>query len=303
MPATWITGGSLSCGLPSAASSRSTRPSDRSIFFGCSCISRVRTRSLVVGARGSVIRRCPRRRLAGRHRRRGIQGGFACDAARAAARRMRPSVAAQFGARHDLIDHAVLEEIFGALEALGQRLADRFLDDPRAGEPDDRAGLGQDDVAEHRERRRHAAGRRIGQHDDVGQPRFLDHVGGDDRARHLHQRQDAFLHARAAGGRNDDQRRLALDGAPRRRDERLADGHPHRAAHEREIERRDDGRDAADPPLGDRERVMALPGRRRARPGFRAAVRCSACGREIAADRARPSASRPDRIRRRRTAA
>ena len=38
----------LSCGLPSAASSRSTRPSVRSIFFGCSRISRVRTRSLAV---------------------------------------------------------------------------------------------------------------------------------------------------------------------------------------------------------------------------------------------------------------
>ena len=166
----------------------------------------------------------------------------------------------QLGARHDLIDHAVLKQVFGALEPLGQRLADRFLDDARAGETDDRAGLGENDVAEHRERGRHAAGRRIGQHDDVGQPRFLDHVGGEDRARHLHQRQDALLHPRAARGRHDDQRRLALDRVPRRRDKRLADRHPHRAAHEREIERRDNRRDPADPPLGDRERVIGGSG-------------------------------------------
>ena len=44
---------------------------------------------------------------------------------------------AQLGARHDHVDHAVLEQIFGALEALRQLLADRLLDDARAGEADD----------------------------------------------------------------------------------------------------------------------------------------------------------------------
>ncbi len=38
---------------------------------------------------------------------------------------------AQVVAVHDHIDHAVLVEIFGALEALGQLLADGLLDDAR----------------------------------------------------------------------------------------------------------------------------------------------------------------------------
>ena len=49
----------------------------------------------------------------------------------------------QLFARHDHVDHAVLQQIFRALEALGQLLADGLLDDARAGEADDRAGLGQ----------------------------------------------------------------------------------------------------------------------------------------------------------------
>ncbi len=46
-------------------------------------------------------------------------------------------------ARHDHVDHAVVEQIFGALEAVGQFLADRLFDDPLAGETDQCAGLGE----------------------------------------------------------------------------------------------------------------------------------------------------------------
>ena len=56
--------------------------------------------------------------------------------------------------------HAVVEQELGGLEALGQVLADGLLDHPRAREPDHRARLGQDHVAEHREARAHAAGGR-----------------------------------------------------------------------------------------------------------------------------------------------
>src|SRR5436309_2145293 len=48
----------------------------------------------------------------------------------------------QFAAPHDLVDHAVLVEIFGALEPLRQFLADRLLDDAGAGKTDDRPRLG-----------------------------------------------------------------------------------------------------------------------------------------------------------------
>ena len=173
-----------------------------------------------------------------------------------------PQCRVQFGARHDLVDHAVLEQILGALKPVRQLFVDRLLDDPRAGKADDRAGLGERDVADHREGRRDAAGRRIGQHDDVGQPRLLDHVGGDDRARHLHQRQHALLHARAARGRNDDQRRLLQDGELGGGEHGFAGGHAHRSAHERELESGDDRRHAADPPVRDDDRVAAGAERR-----------------------------------------
>ncbi len=50
-----------------------------------------------------------------------------------------------------VVDHAVLEQILGALESLRQGLANGFLDDPRAGEPNQRARLGDGDVAQHGE--------------------------------------------------------------------------------------------------------------------------------------------------------
>ena len=49
VPATCTTGDSFSFGWPSAARSRSTRPSERSMIFGCSRLSRSRTASLAAG--------------------------------------------------------------------------------------------------------------------------------------------------------------------------------------------------------------------------------------------------------------
>ena len=76
-----------------------------------------------------------------------------------------------------------------------------------AGEADQRAGLGDLHVAEHGVGGGDAAGRRIGQHDDVGQARLAQALHGDGRARHLHQREHAFLHARAARRGEDDEGR------------------------------------------------------------------------------------------------
>ena len=56
---------------------------------------------------------------------------------------------AQLVAMHHHVDHAVLQQIFGALEAFRQLLADRLRNDARAGEADLRAGLGDLDVAQH----------------------------------------------------------------------------------------------------------------------------------------------------------
>src|SRR6185295_10367737 len=66
------------------------------------------------------------------------------------------------------------------------------------------------------------------------------HLHADGGARHLHQRQDAFLHPRAAGSREHDERRLLLERQFEPTHDRFAGGHAERAAHEIEILHRDD---------------------------------------------------------------
>ena len=56
-----------------------------------------------------------------------------------------------------------------------------------------------------------------------------------DDLRHLHERQHAFLHARAARRRDDDERILALERPLAEARDLLADDRAHRAAHEREV--------------------------------------------------------------------
>ena len=157
---------------------------------------------------------------------------------------------------HDHVDHAVLGEIFGALETFRQFLADGLLDHARAGEADQRAGLGDLHVAEHGVGRGDAAGGRIGQHDDVGLARLAQHLHRDGRARQLHQRQDAFLHARAAGGREHDERRLPAHRGLQPGDDRLARRHAERAAHEIEILHADGHHLAFEPADAELHRVL-----------------------------------------------
>src|SRR6185295_2202545 len=66
------------------------------------------------------------------------------------------------------------------------------------------------------------------------------HLHADGGARHLHQRQDAFLHPRAAGSREHDERRLLLERQFEPTHDRFAGGHAERTAHEIEILHRDD---------------------------------------------------------------
>src|SRR3989304_4820427 len=67
---------------------------------------------------------------------------------------------------NDAIDEPVLQQELTGLEALGQLDADRGLDGPRPGEPDQGLGLGKDDVAQGGEAGGHAAHGRVGQHGD-----------------------------------------------------------------------------------------------------------------------------------------
>ena len=88
----------------------------------------------------------------------------------------------QVGPLDHRVDEAVLEARLGAAEVLGQRLARRLLHDARTGEREQRVRLRDDEVAERRERRDHAAGRGMGQHGDVRHAGLAQEVDGARRS-------------------------------------------------------------------------------------------------------------------------
>src|SRR4051812_474993 len=59
------------------------------------------------------------------------------------------------GPHRDEVDHPMLDQKLGALEAFGEGLADRLLDHARTGETDQRLRLRDVQIAEHRVRRGH----------------------------------------------------------------------------------------------------------------------------------------------------
>ena len=137
---------------------------------------------------------------------------------------------------HDDVEEAVLEQELGALEAGRQRLPDGLLDDPWPGEPDQGVRLGDDHVAQHGEAGRHAAGGRVQQDRDVGQPGLAQPAQRRRGLGHLHQREDALLHARAARGGEDQRRDLPLERPLEHPGDLLAGDRAHRSAHELEHE-------------------------------------------------------------------
>ena len=89
------------------------------------------------------------------------------------------------------------------------------------------------------------------QHNNIGQSGFFQHLHSDGGAGHLHQAQDAFLHARATCGGEEHQRAFQLYRLFGRGDDGVPDIHAHRPGHKREIlPRRNDLR-AADFTGGD----------------------------------------------------
>ena len=156
---------------------------------------------------------------------------------------------------HHHVDHAMRFEIFGALKTFRQAFANCLFDHPGASKTDDRAGFGDMDIAEHGIRRRDAARRRIGQDDDIGKLGVAQTLYSDRRARHLHQREDAFLHPRSARGGEHDEWRAALDRRRHPRHDGLARRHAKRAAEKIEILHRGDYVDALQFAKGELHRV------------------------------------------------
>ncbi len=153
---------------------------------------------------------------------------------------------AQFRALDDHVDRAVFEQELGGLKIVGQFLADRLLDHAPSGETDRRARFGDDDVGLKRERRRDAAGRRIGEHGDRVAAVVAKTLQRDGGLRHLHQREHAFFHARAARRRAHDDRQLALARAFEQAREAFADDGAHRAAAKVEVHHAQRDRQIAD---------------------------------------------------------
>src|SRR3981189_3704385 len=87
-------------------------------------------------------------------------------------------ISLQVLAMNDGVEKTVLEKKFRRLKAFGKFLADGLFDDARPGETDERAGLGDVDVAEHGIARGVAAGRGIGEDGNKRQGDARRHRGG-----------------------------------------------------------------------------------------------------------------------------
>src|SRR5260370_29456476 len=98
----------------------------------------------------------------------------------------------------DGVEEAVLKQEFGALKAFGEFLANGLLDDARAGETDERAGLANVEVAEHGEAGGNATSGGIGEHGNVGQFFVVEAREGRGNFGELHEADGAFHPARAA---------------------------------------------------------------------------------------------------------
>ncbi len=81
--------------------------------------------------------------------------------------------------------------------------------------------------------------------------------------RHLHERQHALLHARAAGRRDDDERVFAFQRPLGEARDLLADDGSHRAAHEREVHHAGIHREVVERPCARQQRVGLADFRRR----------------------------------------
>ena len=146
----------------------------------------------------------------------------------------------QLGAGNDAVDEAMLQQVLAGLETGGKGLADGLLDDPLASKTNERLGLSQDEVAQHREAGRNAAGGRVGQDADVGLVRLVPQPRQGSRGLgHLHEREHALLHPRAARGADDDHRLAQGDAPLDLPGDQLAGHRAHGPTHEGEVERAD----------------------------------------------------------------
>src|SRR5580704_6784882 len=163
-----------------------------------------------------------------------------------------------FLARDDGVEETVLEEKFCGLKAFGQFLTDGLLDDARAGETDQRAGLGDIQVTEHRVAGGDAAGGGIGQYGNERELGFVQAAERRGNFRELHQADHALHHARAAGTGNHDERLLLFERAVDRARNFFADDGAHRTADKTEFHRAADYGTSVQAACGGDDRIVHI---------------------------------------------
>ena len=135
-------------------------------------------------------------------------------------------------ALNDGIDKAMFQREFRRLEFLGQLLANGVLNHTTPSEADERAGLGNNHVALHRETRGHASRGGVGNHRKIRQARLTVTLNRGRDFRHLHERNQALLHARAARTGKQHQRQALFGGMLGQARDALAHHRAHRAHEE-----------------------------------------------------------------------
>src|SRR6195256_1026947 len=83
-------------------------------------------------------------------------------------------ISLQVLAMNDGVEKTVLQKKFGRLKTFGKFLADGLFNDARPGKTDERAGLGDVDIAQHGIARSDAAGRGIGEDGNKREANFIE---------------------------------------------------------------------------------------------------------------------------------
>src|SRR5690606_7843686 len=118
------------------------------------------------------------------------------------------------------------------LEIIRQLLANRLFDDDPAREAEYRSRLGDNNISEHGKTSRYAPGGRVRNDRNIESALFMQPGQGSGCLRHLHQAENALLHAGTAGSREDDQRETLTGGGLNRPGNLLADNGAHAACKE-----------------------------------------------------------------------
>ena len=138
----------------------------------------------------------------------------------------------QIFAGDDGVEEAVFEEELGALEALGELLANGLLDNAGSCEANECARFGDVEVTEHGEAGGDAAGGGVGQDGDVRDASVVETGQSGGYLGQLHERGDAFHHAGSAGCGDDDERMAGGQRAVYSAGDGFADDGAHTAADE-----------------------------------------------------------------------